>query len=234
MFGFLKKKKKDKDVPEENSNGKTTGNEPDQESGNESVKPKKKKRSIIKLILIILLCLIAVGGSGFTVYKLWFSAPTDGQAPVYTESELPHVNLPEEMLKFSFDHYPDLYKAMIEFNREIDLFDKEIERIEQIAVTYPDQNKIVAKEKKIWVKAKDTLKKTFLKVEKPVKETYVQFRVNKELGLIQIEEKSKELTQTAQEALVTAQNMTEKLKQQQKVPEGLINGTLYKLKKKFL
>ncbi len=242
MFGFLKKKKKDKDAPEKESKGnqdsqspgQTADNESEQDSG-KSAQPVKKKRSIIKIILILVLSLIAVGASAFTVYKLWFSASsTDGQTTVYIKIQLSHVNLPEEMLKFSFDHYSDLYAAMIEFNREINLFEKEIDRIEQIAATYPDQKKIAEKEKKIWVKAKDTLKKSFLKIEKPIKETYVQLRVNEELGLIQIKETNKELTQIAREALIPAQKMTEKLKLQEVVPEGLIQGTLYKLKKKFL
>ncbi|MCF6247640.1 MAG: hypothetical protein L3J69_09790 [Desulfobacula sp.] len=237
MFDFLKKKKKDKDAPEKKieDNKKTTTEESGQESGKDPGKPVKQKRFPIKLILTLLLVLLAVCVSAFVVYKFWFlPKQSEDMAPVYKKLELAHINLPDEMLEFCFDNFPDLYTAMRQFNREIDLFEKEIERIEQISLTYPDQKKISEKEKKSWIKAKDTLKKTFLKVEKPVKETYVLFRVNKKSGFVQIDEKRKELTQIAQSALVPAQKMTKKLKQIEVVPEGLIKGTLYKLKKKFL
>ncbi len=180
--------------------------------------------------------LIAVAVSGFVVYKFWFSAKPDAEdvKPVYTKLELTHVDLPEEMVKFSFDHFPQLYEALITFNREMELFEAEIARIDEIAAQYPDQKKIADKEKKIWVKTKETLKKSFIKIEKPVKETYVLFRVNQETGLLSIREKNKELTAAAQAALIPAQEMTQKLKQVETAPDGLIQGTIYKLKKKFL
>ena len=180
--------------------------------------------------------LIAVAVSGFVVYKFWFSAKPDAEdvKPVYEEIELAHVDLPEEMVKFSFDHFPELYDALITFNREMELFEAEIARIDEIAARYPDQKKITDKEKKVWVKTKESLKKSFIKIEKPVKETYVLFRVNKEAGLLLIKEKNKELTEAAQTALIPAQEMTQKLKQMEKAPDGLIKGTVYKLKKKFL
>lgn len=185
--------------------------------------------------MIALLVLIAVGVSSYIVYTLYFTPkdPTTQNA-TYEKVELKHINLPEEMLRFTFDYFPDLYAAMIIFNSEINLFDKEIARIDAIAQKYPDQKKIADKERKTWEKAKNTLQKTFLKIEKPVKATYVLFRVNKEQGLAQIEIKSKELTELAQSALTLAQELTQKLKSKEAVPKGFIKGNIYKLKKKFL
>lgn len=228
MFGFLKRKKKDDDadpVDHKETQGTDTSKE----------KPAKKKFSL-KLIIIILLVLIAVGASGFVVYKFWFSAPKEGEpvVVVYKKKELPHINLPEEMLEFSFYHFPELYTAFIDFNTEINLIEAEINRINDIAAAYPEQKKIADTQRKVWEKTRDTLKKAFLKIEKPVKETYVLFRVNSEQGLERINEKKQELTESAQSALASADEVTQKLKQIEPVPEGLIKGTIYKIKKKFL
>ncbi|RLC25747.1 MAG: hypothetical protein DRH93_00975 [Deltaproteobacteria bacterium] len=246
MLGFGKKKKKkakkdkakasETDLPKAEEKGKDT-DEPDPQDASDKKAPakKKKKRFSKKRLFIILLVLIAVGASSYIVYTLYFgSKDSTSQKAVYEKIELNHINLPEEMLKFSFDYFPDLYAAMITFNSEINLFNNEIARIDAIAQTYPDQKKIADKEKKIWEKSKKGLQKVFLKIEKPVKETYVLFRVNKEQGLFQIEAKNKVLTELAQSALTAARELTQKLKSNQNIPQGFIKGNIYKLKKKFL
>jgi len=78
------------------------------------------------------------------------------------------------------------------------------------------------------------LEKPFIKIEKPIKNIYVLFSVNKEQGLLQIENKKSELAQLAQEALISANEKTLKLKQKDNIPAGFIKGNIYKLKKKFL
>lgn len=233
MLGFLKRKKKDKGDPPKKENLREIENGDPKSSKDE---PVKKKRFPIKLIVIILVVLIVVGISGFVVYKLWFSAESKekDEARIYQKQELSYISLPEEMVVFSFDHFPQLYDAFVTFNSEMILLEQEIDRIEKIAQLYPDQKKIAEKEKKTWVKAKETLNKSFIKIEKPVKETYVLFRVNEGQGLVQVEEKRKDLFDAAQSALAPAQEMTQKLKLGKKVPGGLIQGTIYKLKKKFL
>jgi hypothetical protein len=112
--------------------------------------------------------------------------------------------------------------------------DKEIARIDAIAKKYPEQGKIAEKEKAALEKAKINLQKGFLKIEKPVKEIYVLFRVNPEQAMIQINEKNKELTELAGAALAPARELTQKIPSEEAPPQGLIKGTLYKLKKKFL
>ncbi len=238
MLGFGKKKKKDKE--EVKASEKDLPEEQEEESKDEPdtpEEPDKKKRKLPskKVIIIVLLVLVAVGVSSYIVYSLYFTPKNStSQNTTYQKLELKHMSLPEEMLRFTFDYFPDLYVAMIIFNSEINLFNNEIARIDAIAQKYPDQKKIADKEKKTWEKTKNTLQKVFLKIENPVKATYVLFRVNKEQGLTQIEAKSKELTDLALSALASAQELTQKLKSDDTVPQGLIKGTIYKLKKKFL
>jgi len=241
MLGFGKKKKKDKadakNDPAKAKKEKKGKNKSDNQDASNEKKPgnRKKKRLSKKLVFTLLLVFIVAGASSYIVYTMYFKAKDPGaKSAKYVKIALAHSSLPEEILKFSFDYFPDLYIAIVSFNKEIDLLDKEIARIEGIAQRYPDQKKIADKEKKSWEKIKSGLQKAFLKIEKPVKETYVLFRVNKEQGLVQIESKKSELTELARTSLVPAQEMTQKLKQDGQVPKGLIKGNLYKLKKKFL
>jgi hypothetical protein len=138
------------------------------------------------------------------------------------------------MIRFCFDHFPDLYAALLTCNAQITLMDKEIARIDGIAKKYPEQEKIAEKEKAVWEKAKINLQKSFLKIEKPVKEIYVLFRVNQEQAMIQINERNKELTELAGAALAPAQKLTQTIRPEETPPQGLIKGTLYTLKKRFL
>jgi hypothetical protein len=250
MLGFGKKKKKDandaesskkdadpkKDALKKPEKKKGKG-DPDSEKPPEGRKPEKKKRKWLskKLILIALMVLIAIGASAYVVVHFYFSPKTpDAQVPVYQKIELAHVKLPEEMLRFSFDYLPALYPLLIAYNTQIQTMDMEIARIEAIAQKYPDQAKIAEKEKAVWEKTKATLEKSFLKIEKPVKEIYVLFRVNKEQGLAEIDARHKELTELAQASLTPVQELTQKIKTTETIPTGLIDGTWYKLKKKFL
>ena len=236
MLGFLKKKKKkvqdedgsvDTKAASQSAKGEDAGKPP------EPPGKKKKKRSFKKLIFILLI-LAALGGSGFFVYTSYFASPPEGTR-VYTPVPLAHVDLPQEMLAFTFAHFPGLYDAMVAYNREVDLFDGEIRRIEAVAAQYPEQKKIADTQKKVWEKGKTALVKSFEKLEKPVKETYVLYQVNNTRGQEQISARGKDLTDAAQEALTKAQEQTATLKERApKPPEGMVQGTIYKIKKIFL
>jgi flagellar basal body-associated protein FliL len=249
MLGFgKKKKKKDK---EESSKETPAKAKPDQtkkagdtdtagDKGKSKADSKKKKRGFlkkipIKLIFIIMLVLIAVGASGYVVYSMYFTSE-DPFAPdaKYKAVELEHINLPEEMMEFTFKNFRVLYLSMIDVNKEINLLNSEIDRIDAIAKKYPDQKKIADKEKKIWEKIKKTLEKTIIKIETPIKKLYVLVSVNREQGMAQIEAKKDELSDLALNALKSANEKTLKLKPKDKVPDGFIKGNIYKLKKKFL
>ncbi|CCK80654.1 hypothetical protein [Desulfobacula toluolica] len=220
MLGF-KKKRQDQDKPEADS----------QETSIQTLPKKKNKAGSKKKMVIILFFLVALGAASYTAYDLYL-APKDPK--VYQKIELKHLDLPEEMVRFSFDYLPDLYVAMVSFNKEMDLFDQKITKINDIAQKYPEQKKIADKEKKNWEKAKNTLQKAFIKIEKPVKETYVLFCVNKEQGLAQIKEKDRELIELARNALTPAKELTKSIKPEETVPQGFIKANIYKLKKKFL
>jgi len=242
MLGFGKKKKQDAQeedgvaVPTpEPREKKAEKKDKAQDSAmvEEAPLPTKKKFITKKRIFILLMVLIAVGAASFLVYTLYFT-PKEPEKRVYQKVGLPHVQLPQEMLVFSFNHFPDLYAGLVNFNAQISLFDQEIQRIEAIAQQYPEQKKITDTEKKVLEKGKSTLLKAFAKLEKPIKETYVLFQVDETQGLAQIKEKRQELTDMAKNALTTAQEQTKKIKPHTPVPEGIFQGTLYKLKKKFL
>ncbi len=240
MLKLLKKKDGDTDgsskKSEEKKDKKKASKVPET-PGDGTPEKKTKKRIQIpkKIILVAFLILTALGASSFVVYRLYF-APKDPESlkAVYQKTELKHINLPEEMIRFCFDHFPDLYAALLTCNSQIILMDQEIARIDGVAKKYPEQGKIAEKEKAVWEKAKINLEKGFLKIEKPVKEIYVLFRVNQEQAIIQINEKNKELTELAGAALAPAQELTQTIRPEETPPQGLIKGTLYTLKKKFL
>ncbi len=249
MLGFgKKKKKKDKEEssketpakakPDQKKQADGIGTAGDKDKSKSDSKKKKKsflKKLPIKLIFIIMLVLIAVGASGYVVYSMYFTSddPLDPDAK-YKAVELEHINLPVEMMEFTFKNFRQLYISMIDVNKEINLLNSEIDRIDAIAKKYPDQKKIADKEKKIWEKVKKTLEKTIIKIETPIKKLYVLVSVNREQGMAQIEEKRDELREIALNALKSANEKTLKLKPKDKVPAGFIKGNIYKLKKKFL
>lgn len=243
MLGFGKKKKKEEgeaDSPKKPGiaqkligKAKKKKGAPEAEEDAPS-SPPKKKRITIKRLFFFMLVPAVIGALAWVGYARFF-AEKDPEVRVYKPVELAHVNLPPEMMKFTFDHMQVLYDALVAFNSEMILFDGEISRIDAIAQKYPDQGKIANAEKKIWEKSKNTLLKEFSKLEKPIREMYVLFQVNDEQGLARIQEKTGELTTVAEAALTTARSQTEKLKRRTPAPpEGLIQGTLYKVKKKFL
>ena len=230
MLGFGKKRKnRDKNRPEADK-------KQEQPQAGASVQEKKKKKFSIKKIIVILLIFICMGIGGYLGYSFFFSSKISGSParPAYKKIQLTHIKLPDEMIRFCFDYFPDLYADFITFNTQMNLLDSEIKRIDAIGKRYPDQKKIADKEKKVWEKTRNALAKAFTKIEKPVKETFVLFQVNQELGLARIKEQKKQLAGLAETALAPALEITAKLRQKNKAPKGFIKGTIYKLKKKFL
>ncbi|MDQ1268819.1 MAG: hypothetical protein QG618_123, partial [Thermodesulfobacteriota bacterium] len=76
---------------------------------------------------------------------------------------------------------------------------------------------------------------TFEKLEKPIKETFVLFQVNQAAGQEKIDETAEQMILDAGDALKKAQEQTAPLKNAMpKAPEGMLKGTLYKIKKMFL
>lgn len=223
MLGFGKNKKT------------TVAPDAQEEPAPKAPEPDKKKRVFRKWVFILLVSLVTAGAAASVVYILYLTPKgPGGKTRAYKPVQLSHVHLPEEMIQFSFEYFPDLFDLMVTYDTQMNLFDREIDRIDGIARKYPDQKKIADTEKKVWEKARNALEKAFLKIEKPVKETYVLFRVNREQGLVQIQTQNRELTEMARTALIPARALTRKSNLNKPVPQGMIKGTIDNLKKKFL
>jgi hypothetical protein len=224
-MGLLKKKKKDesKDPAVQDK------------TADESKTLKSKKTSWFKKLIIVLVVLGILGGGGFFAYTKFFSGSGTEDSRGYRSVPLAHVTLPDEMLAFCFARMPELYEALVAFNREMDLFEAEIARIDAVATKYPDQKKIADGQKKVWDKGRQSLKKAFEKLEKPIRETFVLFQVNQAQGQEQIDQTAEQMIQDANDALEESQELTAPLKKAlPKAPEGMVKGTLYKIKKMFL
>ncbi|MCK5542436.1 MAG: hypothetical protein KAI40_07060 [Desulfobacterales bacterium] len=217
----------------EKKNKKEPKNKSNDKPEDKSDLPKKKSFFSIKKLIIFSVIFILIMGSGFVVYKIYFSSSND--PIVYKSITLKSVDLPDEMLKFSFDHVNDLYFSFITYDLRIHLLNIEIDRINKIGENYPDQNKIAEKERNDWVKAKEKVEKKFIKIEKEIRELYVLYNVNKEEGIKKVEEKDKELLLQANEALETLDPYIKIIETtKEKEPQGLINNILHKIKKIIL
>jgi len=224
-MGLLKNKKKG-ESKDPGVQGKT---------GDESKTAKPKKKSLLKKLIIVLVVLGILGGGGFFAYTKFFSGSGTQAGRGYQPVPLAHVTLPDEMLAFCFARMPELYDALVAFNGEMDLFEAEIARIDAVATKYPDQKRIADGQKKVWEKGMQALKKSFEKLEKPIRETFVLFQVNQAQGQEQIDQTAEQMIQDANDALEKSQELTAPLKKAlPKVPEGMVKGTLYKIKKMFL
>jgi len=226
-MGLLKKKKKD-------DPGAPAAQGQQGKDGDETKPDKPGKKSLFKKLIVLLLISGVLGGGGFFGYTLFFSGSGTEDGRIYEPVTLAHVSLPQEMLAFCFVRMPGLYDALVAFNGEMDLFGAEIARIDAVGTRYPDQKKIADGQKKVWNKGMQSLKKSFEKLEKPIKETFVLFQVNQALGQEKIDQTAGQMIQAAKEALEKAGEQTAPLKEAMpKAPEGIIKGTLYKIKKMF-
>ncbi|MFH1152306.1 MAG: hypothetical protein V1793_00700 [Pseudomonadota bacterium] len=172
-----------------------------------------------------------MAGSGLFVYFTYFMPKDDGT--VYVPRQMEHITLQDEILKFTFHVMPDVYAALVDINKEITLINQEIARINTVGSRYPDQAKIADKERKRWETTRDKTVKSLEKIEKQVEALFVAVTVNQDQGMEQVLESMTGLTQSAGETLSPAAELTQRLKTQEVVPEGLINRTLYTLKKKY-
>ncbi len=225
MFGFKKKKGPEPEKAQEEELDETL------EAMVEKV-PKKGTR-LKRLIMFVLIPSLVLAGAAFGY--VYFFKKNQPDVRVYVSQPLAHVKLPDEMLKFTFDTMPDIYDSLVVYNEEVNYFDGEIQRIQSIGDQYPDQKKIADKEMRVWEKNRRNLVKVFSKLEKPIKESYVLYLVNTDQGMALVKEKKDELSTSAQAALDISRAQTQPIKDRApKVPEGFVQGTIYKLKKKFL
>ncbi len=186
----------------------------------------------IRKIVPILLILLAVGAASFTVYHFYFSS--DNGTLKYRETAFENVDLPPEMLKFSFRHMKKLYDHLETYNRYISLIDAEMERIKKIGSRYPDQEKIVSDRQEEWTGRKEDLKKVYEDIEDEIKDLYVLFHVNRDQGKKRITDTKEKLVSKAANVLKEMEPHMQKLaNRHDQAPDGVISGTIQKIKNIF-
>ncbi len=236
MFGF-RKNKKDADQAEQTPEAGDAGKKALQDRPLEEVPdvvPSKKKRSVLKKVLILTIAAAILAGAGFLVFYFFFY-DTDTTL-VYPDKKMPHVSLPDEMLRFCFANMPDVYESLTEYDKDIQAFDREIQRIVAVGQKYPDQMRITDREKKVWEKSRATLEKSFSGVQKKIRECYVLSQVNVQEGNRLVGEQKQELAKSAEAFLAQAREQLKTLDTGEKdsVPEGFFARQIYNVKKKFL
>ncbi len=233
MFGFKKNKK--------NEGEDLTAAQPapmEEEADESRVEkinepPKKKKRFPLKKLIILLIIILVLAGGGFFAFTFFFKDKQNEKAiRAYPETILSHVELPDEILRFCFQKLPATYDHLSEYDKNLGLVEKEIQRIKAIGQKYPDQIKITDREKKGWEKLQKNLIKSFAAVQKTIRELYVSFQVNPDQGNLLITEKKEELAQKANDFLEPTRKQIQKFHKGQKEapPKGFFAGLIYKVK----
>ncbi len=233
MFGFRKNKKDADQVTDSGDAVKKALQDVPSEDAKEAP-PREKKPSVLKKLLLLTIAAAILAGAGFLVFYFFFY-DTDTTL-VYPDKKMPHVSLPDEMLRFCFANMPDVYESLTEYDKDIQAFDREIQRIVAVGQKYPDQMRITDREKKVWEKSRASLEKSFSKIQKSIREYYVLYQVNVQDGGRVIEEQKQELSRMAGEFLEQAGEQLMKLDtgENESVPEGFFARQIYNVKKKFL
>lgn len=193
---------------------------------------KKRRKFFSKRLIFPLLVIVAVGVAASVVYRIYFTKKSVDR--VYVKQELPNIILAEEVIRFTYDLMPEFYNSIILFNGEMILMENEIKRLTALGEQFPDQVKISEKEMKTFEKEKNKLQQTYEKLEKRVEALYVSYRVNQESGIQQIQEQKNDITQSVNDAMAPVLELTKRLTPtEEKIPAGLVKGTIYKIKKKL-
>ncbi|MBF0467944.1 MAG: hypothetical protein HQK61_03530, partial [Desulfamplus sp.] len=187
------------------------------------------------LVVFLVLTLLAVGVAGFVVYKIYFSKKSGDKEKIYVQQELANVLLAEEVIRFTYDFIPELYDYMIIFNSEVIILENELKRLAALGEQFPDQIKITDKEINSIEKEKTKLQQTYEKLQKRIESLYVSYRTNQETGAQQIQEQKNDIVQTSKDALTPVLEITNRIKAsfQEKIPEGFVNETIFKVRKKI-
>ncbi len=182
---------------------------PVEPTGTQSPPPRPPKfRKHLKRLIIAMLVIVVLTGGGFAGYTFFLKKQAGRH---YVEKALSHVTLPPEMMKFCFDNLPGLFDEFQRFSLGVTRLDREIQRLETIAATYPDQSAIADKEKKIWAGTRNQSLKNFEKLEKQVRQIYVTFQVNPETGRTMLDQERQALLQRATEILEPVLALTDQM-----------------------
>jgi len=233
------KKKTDKAADKKEKKAAKDQDSPPAEQGTEPAEKKKagllkRVTSVfsLKKIAVTLLILLAVGASAYTVYHFYFKG--DDKASTYRKSVLENVDIPDEMLEFTFHQMPRLYDALKTYDRYSAMINAEIERIRTIGNQYPEQEDIVSDQVETWTDRKEDMDEVYDEIENEIKELYVLFHVNQEKGETQITDTKEDLYTQADNILKQMEPYVQKLSsRKEKKPAGLISNLIYKVKNIF-
>lgn len=179
-------------------------------------------KSIVSILILILL-LGGLGAGGFFGFK-FYKEKTQGPS----KESLPHNKMNEALIRFTFDHLPSLYAKLDSINKEINLINSEIARLDALESSYPQQKSLIKAERVIWDKTQKSLLTVLQTFEKNIETLYVTFKLNEEKGKELISSKLPELESAAEEVLKTSRVETSRIKAQP--PQSILE----KLKAKFL
>lgn len=180
---------------------------------------KSIKGKIIKLILVLLL-LTGTAAAAFIAYRMLKSEVR----PTHTFTQMTPR---PETLSFVFDHWPPAYNAMVTLDTEMEQISAEIDRLEKMETSFPEQRKIIVSEKSIWERHQKKLKSIAEKLVKSVEDIYVTYSVNKEKGLGLLEEKQEPILLPVTNALSEIAPLTQRLKSE---PKGTFDTLLDRIK----
>ena len=165
------------------------------------------KGSATIILLVILLALLATGGYfGYTRFYL------KGDDTNTFTKDLTHIPLQEEVLLSTYEKLPDVYFGLVDINKELQIINKEIERLTEMEKEYPQQIEIISSEKNIWNSVKQDISKTTTTLQKEIETLHVAYRVNQEKGQKRIAEKKDQLQESIRKTLEFSQTRTERLK----------------------
>lgn len=165
----------------------------------------QKGISALAAILIVVI-LLALGGSGFFIYKQKQSR----NLPPSTSFE--YVSLNEDIVTFLFNYIPRLYNRIAKLNNELTLIAGELERIDELENQYPSGKRIIADEKALWMSLQKDLNHTLLSARNEAERFYIAYMVNNQKGKELIDENLDALVADIDETLETSTGETRRLK----------------------
>ncbi|MFH0729281.1 MAG: hypothetical protein V2B19_23420 [Pseudomonadota bacterium] len=185
---------------------------------------RNNERGLSLIVIVIVVFILAGAGAGgffaFSYYKQKHQGPS--------KSSLPHNNMDAVLLDFTFHQLQSLYAKLELVNREINLIDGEIARLDALESSYPQQKGVIKTERVVWEKIKKSLLTVIQSFEKNIESIYVAYQVNAEKGKELMDAKTPELEASAEEIIKNSQAETTRIKVEP--PQTLIE----KLKAKFL
>ncbi len=170
---------------------------------------KKKKITLFKIILIIMILIIAILASLGTALYLNKKNP-------FIQKKLHHIPISLEVIHFTQKIMIDIYNDIFTLDNELDLINQEIQRIATIEKQFPDQEKIIQPEKKVWETTQKKLFDYSKKLSSDMLVLYVSYQVNNQKGMELINGKKNLLKSELSASIQTAQELTQRIKKNTK------------------